>query len=101
MRMRRANGEVVEVFYVRALADALQRSAFTVRRWEKDGTLPPTPLVHRIRNGPARRLFLREQIEAIVRIAREEGVAPGKPADISATRFTARVEAYYNELFTP
>jgi len=76
-----------------------RKSSFTIRRWERLGILPETPLVQRVAGGAPRRLFLREQVEGIVAIAEQERVAHRKPARIADTAFTARVEALYARLF--
>ena len=98
-RMRRRDGTVVEVFGTGALAHALGKSSFTIRRWERLGILPETPLEQRVADGPPRRLFLREQIQGIVAIAEQERLAHRNPARIADTAFTARVERLYERLF--
>ena len=97
--MWRRDGAVVEVFGTGALACALGKSSYSIRRWERLGHLPPSPLVQRVAAGPPRRLFLREQVEGIVAIAEQERVAHRKPARIASTAFTVRVEEFYARLF--
>jgi len=97
--LRRPNGQLEEFHYIGALAEALGKSPCSVRRYERESVLPPTPFRHRVCGGPARRLYLRDQIEGIVQIAEEEGIAHGKPANISATNFTARVMKLYATVF--
>ena len=98
-RMRRRDGTIVEVFGTGALARALGKSSHSIRRWERLGHLPPSPLEQRVAGGPPRRLFLREQIEGIVAIAEQERLAHRKPAALAATDFAARVEVLYARLF--
>lgn len=98
-RMRRRDGTVVEVFGIGALACALGKSSFTIRRWERLGHLPPSPLVQAVAGGPPRRLFLTKQIQGIVDIAEQERVAHRKPARIANTAFSTRVERLYELLF--
>lgn len=87
------------MFGIGALACALGKSPFTIRRWERLGHLPPSPLVQAVAGGPPRRLFLTKQIHGIVDIAEQERVAHRKPAKLADTAFTARVEALYARLF--
>lgn len=98
-RMRRHDGTLVEVYAIGSLAAALGKSSYSIRRWERIGVLPETPLVQAVRGGPPRRLFLRDQIEALVVIAEQEGLAGRKPTQISKTEFTARAQALYQQLF--
>lgn len=97
--LRRPNGERIEVHPIGAVAEALGKSSFTIRRWEREGTLPETPLVLPVSSGPPRRMFSTEQIQGIVLIAEEEGVAARKAAELALTRFTPRVLQLYAELF--
>lgn len=95
----RTNGERIEVHPIRAMAEALGKSSFTIRRWERDGVLPPTPLVLGVSGGPPRRLYTTGQIAGVAELAAEEGVAHRKPCDIAATTFTPRVRLLYAEFF--
>lgn len=97
--LRRPNGERVEVHPIGALAEALGKSSFTIRRWERDGVLPPTPLVLEVAGGPPRRLYSTQQIEGIAAVADEEGVAHRKPSDLAATNFTIHARSLYSKLF--
>lgn len=92
-------GQPVDGYYIGALAAALDKSTFTIRRWEREGIIPPTPLIFPVRGGAPRRIYLRDQIEGIVRIAEQEGILQRKPPDIDATNFTDRVHRLYSQVF--
>jgi len=96
------NGEIVELYFVGALAAALGRCSASVRRLERDGVLPPAPFqIARGLDGTKRRCYARQHIERIVAIADDEGVLGRKVADYRRTAFTARVQEAYRELQTP
>jgi hypothetical protein len=70
-----------EFFYVSALAQALNRSVKAIYKWEDNGWLPEsryrTTAKHSSLPGKAeagRRLYTREQIEAVVDAAKQTGV---------------------------
>jgi hypothetical protein len=99
------NGVEQEFFTIGHLARAIGYSVQSIRAWENTRLLPksryrtPTP---RRANQPVhitkgRRLWTREQIEGIVRIASEEGVILNKKPPTQ--RFAFRVQALFNELF--
>ncbi len=67
--LRRPNGQLEEFHYIGALAEALGKSPFSVRRWERESVLPPTPFLHRVRGGPARRLLM--WIDALLGLGQE------------------------------
>lgn len=92
-------GKEVEFFTVGALAQALGKSASTVREWERFGFIPVA--LYRTKSvnpKKAKRLYTRPQIEGIVEIAREEGLLTYKPRNIRATSFTVRVVDLFNRL---
>lgn len=101
-------GGVQREFYtIRHIAAALGYSVQSIRTWENSRLLPksryraPAP---RKSGSPAhitkgRRLWTREQIEGILRIASEEGVILNKKPPTA--RFAVRVQALFNELFDP
>lgn len=97
--LRRANGDRIEVHPIGSLAQALGKSSFTIRRWEREGILPPTPLVLAVAGGAPRRLYSTQQIEAVTLVATQEGVAHRKPAELGLTNFTPRVRSVYEQLF--
>lgn len=88
-----------ELFTIGDLAAALGRRPNTIRKWERDGTLPratfraPSNDVRGVR-----RLYSREQVEGMVRIAREEGVLGLPSPPISHTTFTHRVFELFKHL---
>ncbi len=91
------NGTKHEFFYIGALAEALGRRPNTIRKWLNQGVIPPAR--YRTSNPDvraSRRLWTRAQIEGIVRIAREEGLTPGRT--VSGTEFTARVKELFRVL---
>lgn len=98
-RLRRPSGDVVEVVGIGTLAAALQKTPRTLRRWEQQGFLPPTPFVTPVRGGAPRRVFTLAQLDGIVRIAIEEGLVGRKPFLLSSTLFTERVRALQDDLF--
>jgi DNA-binding transcriptional MerR regulator len=93
------NGISVVVFPVGALARALGRSSYTVRRWEQMGLLPSTAFADR--RGPVerqRRYYTLSMISAAERIAAEE-LPCGKIADFRRQgRFTRRVTAEWDRI---
>ncbi|MGD6750314.1 hypothetical protein [Streptomyces sp. BH105] len=100
-QVKQFNGGYQEFFGVGDLAKALRRDAVTMRKWEASGVIPKATYVinGKTANGN-RRLYTREQIEAIVRIAEEEGLLDGDPRGIriTETRFTARVKTAFEDL---
>ncbi|MFF1711206.1 hypothetical protein [Streptomyces sp. NPDC058268] len=90
-----------EFFGIGDLAKALRRDAVTIRKWEATGVIPKATYVisGKTANGN-RRLYTREQIEAIVRIADAEGLFDGDPRGIriTDTRFTERVKEAFEQL---
>jgi hypothetical protein len=92
-RSYKVKGVDTEFFTVGHLALAVNRTARTVRYWERQAIIPPAtfraPKPHK---GSVKqvgdRLYSRAQIEAIVAVAKEEGVLDGKAPKPS---FTAKV----------
>jgi hypothetical protein len=90
------DGELREFYLVGALAEALGRSSQTVRWWERTGVLPPPHCwTTHIDPRARRRLYLREIIEGVVRIADEEGVLHARPAAFRETGFPQRCFELY------
>lgn len=93
-RSYKIKGVPTEFFTVGHLALAVNRTARTVRYWERNGILPdatfraPKPQKGSQVKQVGDRLYSRAQIEAVVRIATEEGVLGGKAPTPS---FTAKV----------
>jgi len=99
LRMRNARNEVVLAFYIGELAARLQKSASTLRRWQRLGLLPPTPLLHDVKGGSPRRLYTQQMIDGIAEIAEEEGLIGRRPARMADTAFRARCHDLFWELF--
>ena len=97
-------GERREFFTIRHLAAALDYSQQSIRAWENSGLLAkspfrsPKPRKPTIggRNTKGKRLWTREQIEGILRIAKEEGVIVNKQPPTRA--FARRVAALFREI---
>ena len=101
-KMLTINGRTLELFYISALARAINRSTRTIHAWEYKN-LFPQPVLRVPRRGgqglPGKRLYSRQFIEGVIRIAKEEGVYddPYSP-DIRNTNFTARVFELFDEV---
>ena len=67
------NGEVLELFYIGALASALGRSTNAIRKWEIAGVIPDPCF----QDANGRRLYSQEQIDAIVRCAEKAKIKQG------------------------
>lgn len=88
-----------EFFAIGALALALGRRPVTIRKWIENGVLPKARWVTHsdVPDRGSRRLWTREQIEGIARIAREEGLI-GTNRHVGGTQFTARVKEFWRVL---
>ncbi len=89
-------GKEVECFTTGQLALLLGgRSAVTIRAWENEGLLPKSGYSLPGKGGDVRgrrRYYTRSQVEAIIRIAKEEGIfTPGPRINIKKTEFTQKV----------
>src|SRR6266478_1568793 len=79
-RMFLVNGQPQELYPVGALARALNRKPVTVRKWESEGIIPRSPFLmpsHDPRGQ--RRLYTRQQVDDLRRIAQEEGILEPSP----------------------
>ena len=87
------NGREVTFYPIGALADALGYKPTTIHKWERMGWLPKTKLRGAVQGnmGGRRRLYTREQIETIVRIAGEEGLLDNPNLPMKSTNFPQRV----------
>lgn len=95
------NGVEQDFFTIGQVAMALgNRSANTLRAWEKDGTIPKTRYMKNSHDPRGRRrMYSRAMVEGMIRIAEEEGVLfPNKGIRISDTKFTERVQELFNRL---
>lgn len=93
-----ANGVEQEFFSIGQLGKALgNRSAVTVRKWERDGILPRTPYAKRGKDSRGdRRMYTRAMIEGLVKIAKEEGVLlPDKGKRLSETNFALKAQQLF------
>lgn len=100
-QVKKLGDRYVEFFGIGDLGKALRRDAVTIRKWEAKGIIPKATFVisGKTANGN-RRLYTREQVEVMVRIAEEEGLFDGDPRGIriTDTRFTERVKAAFQAL---
>ena len=81
------------------LAEALNRKPPAIRKWERLGYIPESRyrFPGRGQHGQ-RRLYTREQIEGLVKIATEEGVLGESNRNVSATDFPARAATLFKEM---
>lgn len=80
-----------EFFTMGHLAAALGRSPVTLREWEREGIIPrATYQVNAASKNGRRRLYTREQIEGLVKLAVEEGILISHQRPIKETQFAAR-----------
>jgi len=99
-------GKQMEFFSIGQLGRALgNRSANTLRAWEKDAILPITPYRKPSRNADdpdprgSRRMYSRAMVEGLIKIAKEEGIwLPDKGRKLSQTRFTMRATELFQAL---
>jgi hypothetical protein len=100
-RKYKVGGEETEFFTVGQLAQALGRQPVTIRKWEREGVIPKATYQSPGKDGDVRgrrRLYTREQVEGIVRIAVEEGVLVSHQKDLKDTDFTKRVVGLFEAL---
>jgi hypothetical protein len=94
-------GVETEFYTLGNLARALGRQSVTIRKWEREGIIPKSTYQSPGRDDDPRgrrRLYTREQIEGIVRIAHEEGVLVSHQKPLKATNFTVRVVDLFKRL---
>lgn len=98
-RIYSVGGVEREFFTVGNLADALGREPVTIRKWEREGIIPKSTYTAPSPDPRGRRrLYTREQIEGMVKIAAEEGILISHQKPIKATAFTVRVVALFKRL---
>jgi hypothetical protein len=98
------NGEVREFYTISHLAAALGYSVQSIRAWEDKGALPRSPFrsprtakpVAGGRSDKGKRLWTREQIEGIVRLARRHNVILNKRPPTAA--FARDVKVLFDKL---
>lgn len=94
-------GVEVELLSISQLAEALNRSPVTIRKWERNGVIPRPSFVKNGKGGDVRgkrRLYSRPQVEAMVRVAASEKILHDMHRHVSATRFSERVFQAFREL---
>jgi DNA-binding transcriptional MerR regulator len=95
------NGKELEFFSIGQLGKALgNRSAVTLRKWEREGILPKSPYT-KPSDDPRgrRRMYTRAMVEGLVKIAKEEGVwLPDKGRRLSETMFKTKAVALFKRL---
>jgi hypothetical protein len=95
-------GSEKQLFSITELASLLNRKPVTIRKWETDEVIPKATYVRPGRNKDPRgrrRLYSRDQVEGILRIAGEEGLLdPTTKKSIAKTQFTSKVFRLFREL---
>lgn len=67
--------QTVEFFTIGAVCAAFGRPAVTIRLWIRKGYIPKAPYKMQDKNGViGRRLYRREHIEALIRVAQYHGI---------------------------
>jgi hypothetical protein len=95
-------GREVEFFTVGMLARALHREAVTIRKWEREGIIPKaTYRGQSVDPRGKRRLYTRDQVEGMLKIAWAEGLMSGRKVQIRRTQFTKRVVDLFKSLGGP
>jgi len=96
-----ANGKEQEFFSIGQLGKALgNRSAVTLRKWEREGILPKSPYMKPSSDPRGRRrMYTRAMVEGLVKIAKEEGVwLPDKGRRLSETTFQQKALRLFQSL---
>ena len=81
---RLPNGEVVKMYYIGTLANALGRTTSAIRKWEIAGVIPDSCF----RDAYGKRLYTMEQIETIVECAEKAKIKQG--SSIANTSFSSK-----------
>lgn len=94
-------GKPVELFGIGQVAEALNREPVTIRSWERKGFIPRAtfskPGANQDPRG-RRRLWSRAQVEALVRIAQEEGILSDTHKQVTRTQFARKVLDAFKEI---
>lgn len=85
-------GKLMTLYSIGELASAIMRDTNTVRKWELYGLIPRA----RFRDKHGRRLYAREEIEALVKIVAEENPRTGVP--FKMTRLKERVQSAWEQI---
>jgi hypothetical protein len=94
-------GRPVELFTIGQLSQVLNRRPVAIRAWETEGVIPKATYVKPGKDGDKRgrrRLYSRAQVEALVRIAAEEGILHDKHKQISRTQFASKVLEAFRQI---
>ncbi len=101
----RVGNEELEFYTIGDLARVLNRRPVTMRKWESEGVIPKAVYILPSKIGDkrgVRRLYSRQQIEGLMKVAKEEGVfepsANGKWKAIEGTDFRQRAYDLFLEL---
>jgi hypothetical protein len=95
----KVNGKETQFFGVGNLAKALGRQPVTIRSWEREGVIPKATFQFPSEDPRGRRrLYTREQVEGMTKIASEEGLMDGSKAHINKTQFKPRVVQLFVQL---
>jgi hypothetical protein len=96
-------GQVTRLYTIGALASALGKRPVTIRKWIRQGVIPEAGLktqpITKTLGDAGRRLFSEEQIEALIKIAKESGVwGEGRRVmSFSNTDFSVRVWSLWRQ----
>lgn len=94
-------GAEQEFFSIGQLGKALgNRSAVTLRKWEREGILPKSPFTRPSEDVRGRRrMYTRSMVEGLRRIAQEEGVLlPDKGKRLSGTAFAIKAAELFRKI---
>jgi hypothetical protein len=96
------DGEEVIFFTIGALAQAVQKKPVTIKKWLQLHYIPEpawrSPGWKEQFGGAGVRLWTKEQIDGIVKIATEEGIIGSRPHTMAATNFPQRVFGLWNQM---
>jgi hypothetical protein len=95
------NNQPLALYRIGSVARALNRQSVTIRKWEREGIIPVSPYKMPSHDSRGqRRLYSREQIEALRQIAYEEDVlypgTGGKWKHIEKTQFKEKAAKAFN-----
>lgn len=85
------SGEVIDLFYINVLAEAIGRTPQSVRKWELAGVIPRTCFNDQYN----RRLYSQEQIDAVVRCIEESRLSSHRR---TTYKFSALCTTAFKEL---
>lgn len=92
-------GREVELYRIGEVAEILNRTPVTLRKWERKGLIPKATFVLPSSDPRGkRRLYSRAQVEALYRVALEEKILHNPHAQITKTKFTQKIFAAFKEL---